>query len=214
MTQTERWRNRVVGQRLVDPHELEPHVLNWRRHPEDQRRALLAALGEVGWVQPVLVNRRTGRLIDGHLRVVLALDEGESVVPVTEVDLDEGEERLALATLDAISRMAVTDDGALVALLAQIDTEDDDLREFLADLDPEDDDLTALAQPVIPDVSREPPPERQLQLVLSVTAEQRDTITGAIERFVREWPLADDPPTPGEALAQICYQWWDLVHPE
>ena len=31
----------------------------------------------VGWVQQVLVNRRTGFVVDGHARVALALSRGE-----------------------------------------------------------------------------------------------------------------------------------------
>jgi hypothetical protein len=34
-------------------------------------------LDRVGWVQSVIVNRKTGRLVDGHLRVQLAVDAGE-----------------------------------------------------------------------------------------------------------------------------------------
>jgi hypothetical protein len=34
-----------------------------------QEAALAGILGQVGWVQQVLVNRRTGHVVDGHLRV-------------------------------------------------------------------------------------------------------------------------------------------------
>jgi hypothetical protein len=67
------WRNRIVGHADVAPEELEPNPRNWRSHPLDQQRALAGALGEVGWVAEVLVNRTTGHVVDGHLRIELAL---------------------------------------------------------------------------------------------------------------------------------------------
>jgi hypothetical protein len=40
-------------------------------------------LSEIGWVAEVLVNRTTGNVVDGHLRIELALDRQEPTVPVT-----------------------------------------------------------------------------------------------------------------------------------
>ena len=71
------WRNRITGHADVAPASLLPHPANWRRHPVRQQRALAGALGEVGWVAQVMVNRVTGHLVDGHLRLELALARGE-----------------------------------------------------------------------------------------------------------------------------------------
>lgn len=67
------WRNRIVGHADVPPAELVPNPRNWRSHPLEQQRALAGALAEVGWVAEVLVNRTTGHVVDGHLRIELAL---------------------------------------------------------------------------------------------------------------------------------------------
>ena len=83
------WRNRIVGSGEESPTALMPNPRNWRLHPPDQQRALAGQMNEVGWVAQVLVNRRTGRLVDGHLRVELALARNEPSVPVTYVDLSE-----------------------------------------------------------------------------------------------------------------------------
>jgi hypothetical protein len=122
-----------VGHGLVDALELIPNPANWRQHPGYQRAALAGALGEVGWVQQVIVNRTTGRLIDGHLRVELARERGEQV-PVTYVELTEAEERLVLATLDPLAGLAATDETALAELLAGIETQDQALDELLNEL--------------------------------------------------------------------------------
>jgi DNA modification methylase len=96
--------------------------------------ALEGALDEVGWVADVVVNRTTGRLVDGHLRVERAIARGEQTVPVTFVELTVVEERLVLATLDPLGAMAEADIGRLTELLAAVQPSDEALRVMLADL--------------------------------------------------------------------------------
>jgi hypothetical protein len=96
------WRNRIVGSGEEAPDQLLANPANRRIHPKAQQDALAGALDAVGWVQQVLVNRRTGFVVDGHARVALALSRGEATVPVLYVDLAPEEEALVLATLDPI----------------------------------------------------------------------------------------------------------------
>src|SRR5438128_1559091 len=103
------WRNRIVGTGEQAPDQLVANPRNWRTHPGPQRDALRGSLAEVGWVQQVLVNQRTGHVVDGHARVEEALSRKEPSVPVLYVDLDEAEEALVLATLDPIGAMAGRD---------------------------------------------------------------------------------------------------------
>lgn len=128
------WRNRIVGHADVDPRALIPHDENWRRHPAIQQRALMGALNEVGLVAGVTVNQTTGRLLDGHLRVELALTRGEASVPVTYVALSELEEAVVLATFDPLGAMAEADTERLAALLGGLQVEDAALRGMLAEL--------------------------------------------------------------------------------
>lgn len=127
------WQNRIVGQGEAEPADIMPNPLNWRAHPALQRSALMGVLGEIGWVQQVVVNKRTGNLIDGHLRVDLARAKGEKV-PVVYVDLSDDEEKLILATLDPLAALATTDEDALKALLAQVSTSDEDILALLTRL--------------------------------------------------------------------------------
>src|SRR6266852_7341837 len=115
------WQNRIVGHADVAPASLVPNPRNWRTHPDDQQRALAGALGDVGWVAEVLVNRTTGHVVDGHLRIELALARREPTVPVTYVELSEDEERLVLASLDPLAAMATAEQEQLAALLAGLD---------------------------------------------------------------------------------------------
>lgn len=127
------WRNRIVGQGVASPDELMPNPFNWRAHPALQRAALAGVLSEVGWVQQVVVNRTTGRLIDGHLRVDMARGRGEPV-PYVEVELTEDEEAMVLATLDPLSALATTDQDALDALLGRLGPQQGALADLLARL--------------------------------------------------------------------------------
>lgn len=128
------WRNRIVGHADVDPRTLIPHPENWRRHPAIQQRALAGALEEVGLVAGVTVNQTTGRLLDGHLRVELALARGEASVPVTYVALSELDEAVVLATFDPLGAMAEADGERLAALLGGLQVEDAALRGMLTEL--------------------------------------------------------------------------------
>jgi len=126
------FRNRITGSGTEDPQQLLAHPANWRLHPEHQQRALEGALREIGWTETVLVNERTAHVIDGHLRVELALRRDEPSVPVTYVDLDEAEERLVLATLDPMAGYAEADSDAARSLLAELRAGDADLQQYLA----------------------------------------------------------------------------------
>jgi hypothetical protein len=117
------WSTRIVGQGEEAPEQLLANPRNWRVHPKHQQDALQETLDRVGWVQSVIVNRVTGHVIDGHLRVGLAISKGEEAIPVSYVELDEEEERLVLATLDPLAGMAVTDEGALKGLLGDLEGE-------------------------------------------------------------------------------------------
>jgi len=66
---THDWQNKVVGWDTVPPEQLLAHPGNFRRHPAPQRDALRGSLDELDIIAPVLVNRLTGHLLDGHARV-------------------------------------------------------------------------------------------------------------------------------------------------
>jgi DNA modification methylase len=128
-------RSRMVGSpEDVDPRTLKANPLNFRQHPDEQRAVVNGSLRELGWLKPVLVNRTTGHIVDGHERVEDAIERGDSTVPVQYVELSDAEERLALAVLDPSSEMAVRDDEAVLRLLEEVATSDDGLQALLAQM--------------------------------------------------------------------------------
>lgn len=128
------WQNRVVGQGNADPHDLIAHPLNFRTHPKPQQDALAGAIGDLGWLVPVIVNQTTGHVLDGHLRVELALSRSEPSVPVTYVELPAELEAEALLTIDPIAALAQADAQHLDMLLREVVTGDAAVQKLLADL--------------------------------------------------------------------------------
>lgn len=127
-----RWKNRIVGHAQIDPRKVVPNDMNWRQHPALQQRTMGSILDRIGWVNDLLVNRRTGKLLDGHLRLSLALERGESTVPVKYVDLSEEEELDVLLNHDLVGTLAQADAAMLRTL-----------RDEVADAEHLTDELTA-----------------------------------------------------------------------
>ncbi len=203
-----RWKSRIVGEGEERVKDLakRAHPLNWRKHPGLQAEALEKVLDRVGWVQRVIVNRRTGRLLDGHLRVELAKRRGEESVPVLYVDLDEEEERLILATLDPLSALAEAEVEALREVLEGIELEDalvDALAEAVPELaeepvsEAQDEKYTSLGEGPIYEPSGEAPPLGELYddsktqelheriQAADVPEEVRPLLEAAAHRFTR-----------------------------
>ena len=103
------WASRIVGHADVPPDQLLAHPDNVKIHPQLQQEALEQALDALGWIAPVIVNQRTGHMVDGHARTIVALRRNEPTVPVDYVDLTPEEEALALLTFDPIGALAATD---------------------------------------------------------------------------------------------------------
>ena len=129
--------NRIVHYGEKPASDFTVNAKNWRQHPAEQKTALNASLSSIGWVGPVVENRRTGRLIDGHERLDQALACGpDTLIPFIQIDVDETEEDVILASFDAITQLAVADAEALQALLdslqdAPLIAADDGLRGVL-----------------------------------------------------------------------------------
>ena len=137
--------NRIIGHGEEQVDQLLANPLNFRLHPDNQQQALAGAIDDIGFIRSVTVNQRTGRVVDGHLRVTLAARSGVETLPVEYVDLDEAEEAQALLSLDPIAAMAGTDKDRLEELLESVQSEDERVQEMLDEIRREngllDDDL-------------------------------------------------------------------------
>ena len=114
--------DRIVELRRVRAGDLIPHPGNHRRHPEAQRRALRAALEQVGMASAVLAREDDeGRLhiVDGHLRQEEV--DPDEILPVLVLDVTAEEADILLVTVDAITGLAELDLDALGELAAPLD---------------------------------------------------------------------------------------------
>jgi len=126
------WANRILGHGEESPENLLANPANWRIHSKTQQDALGTVLEQVGLVQSVIVNQRSGFVVDGHLRIALAMRSGQKTIPVTYVDLSADEEAIVLASLDSITAMAVPDVDKLAELVQSVETEDESILAMLA----------------------------------------------------------------------------------
>lgn len=125
------WGNRIVGHGTSPASSFMANPLNWRTHGPAQEAVLTGLLNDVGFVAPVVINRRSDpgfgqhrneeTMLDGHLRVTAALARGDDTpVPWVMVDLDPEEERRVLLQLDPIGGLAGRDEAVLAPLVEQV----------------------------------------------------------------------------------------------
>lgn len=126
------WGSRIVGHGMVRVSDLLFNPQNFRTHGPVQEGQLSSVLHDVGFVQGVIINKRTSprwgqhrgeeALIDGHLRAKAALSaRGDDYeLPATYVDLEPEEERRVLATFDPIGALAGADTDVLTELAEEV----------------------------------------------------------------------------------------------
>ena len=126
------WRSRIVGLEQHKPSEIADHPQQWRTHPEAQRAALLAQIGEIGVTRPLIIfySEELGQLAttDGHLRKSL---DPNFEWPCLRLDVNDDEARQDLLFGDPLAAMAGADADVLAQLLAQIETDDAALQAVL-----------------------------------------------------------------------------------
>lgn len=189
------WRSRITGHGKADPRTLLAHPLNWRLHPEPQQRAMRDAIERLGVIQAVIVNKTTGHLIDGHMRVQLALDNNEPAVDVIYVELNREEENLALTILNPMADLAATDPEKLARLLEAIPRETGPMDSLLAELEQQA--SASLVREVTKEGSRSTNVRASSPVTRVVLANHDVAI---VERAIAATGLLNR----GEALLQLC----------
>jgi hypothetical protein len=106
---------------LVPLAGLRPHPRNYRRHPPAQLDHLEASLREYG-VLPTTVIARDGTILGGHGVWETAERLGLDAIPATRLDLDPDEPAALklMAALNFLDRLALDDEAALAAILAEV----------------------------------------------------------------------------------------------
>ena len=117
----------------VDPAELTPADYNPRSISEHQAEALKRSLDRWGFVEPIVANKRTGRIVGGHQRLDGALALALPKVPVHWIDVDESSEKALNIALNKIS--GDWDEDLLGKLLADLERDGQDLEDLGFDAD-------------------------------------------------------------------------------
>ena len=128
----------------VNPAKLVPADYNPRTISEHQAAALKRSIDRWGFVEPVVANKRTGRIVGGHQRIDAALALAVATVPVHWIDVDEASEKALNIALNKISGQ--WDEDLLGRLLSELEQGGQDLE----DLGFDPDELQALIDETAP----------------------------------------------------------------
>lgn len=138
---------------------------NPRKCSDHDMEALRRSLRFFGTVEPIVVNRRSGRVVGGHQRIRAAEAEGIDTLPVVHVDLDDPSEKQLNLALNRIHGEFDLD--KLAALLSDLELAgadlaftgftDDEIRDLIHGGDVPADGLTD------PDLVPEPPDDPMTQ---------------------------------------------------
>jgi len=198
--------NRIVGSGEESLDQIQFNPRNWRVHPLNQQNALKGVLEEVGWVQEVIINKRTGNLVDGHLRCQLAAREGAKTIPVKYVDLSEEEEALVLSTLDPIAAMAATDRAKLDDLMRGIQSDNEQVQALVKEIAEKEnlliDGKDGFDFSALPDEDRAP--FRQMTFTLHDSQFEQVTEAMRVSKGMGTFEGSLNENSNGNALARIC----------
>lgn len=139
------WKRSIVryGETSVD--QLLSNPENFKIHSIYQQAAVEGSLNEIGWIDEITINLRTHpdfeshqinveTMVDGHLRVILAMRLGEKTVPAKWVDLSPEEELKAMLYKAKTADMAGYDAEKLKAALERVNSPNKALQNMMNEL--------------------------------------------------------------------------------
>ena len=116
---------------------------NPRVHGDRNQKLIAKSLDEFGQVEPLVVQRKTNRVIAGHGRIVALKERGDKEVDVVYVDVDDKQARKLGLLLNRTAETAEWDAVNLKALIDQAAEDDPDFN-LEEDFGFSDDELAAL----------------------------------------------------------------------
>lgn len=88
--------------------------------PEDaEYQKLRRSIEEFGYIEPIIWNERTGRVVGGHQRLKVLLEQGREDIEAVVIDLEEKDEKILNVLLNKVKGR--WDIGKLAELLQQLD---------------------------------------------------------------------------------------------
>lgn len=108
--------------RTLKAAELQAADYNPRKdlQPEDaEYKKLRRSIDEFGYIEPIIWNERTGRIVGGHQRLKVLVEKGVEDIETVVVDLDEKDEKILNVILNKVKGR--WDIGKLADLLQELD---------------------------------------------------------------------------------------------
>ncbi len=146
-------------------------------------RKLKASVERFGLVEPLVWNRRTGRLVGGHARLRIVQELGYQTVPVAVVDLDDDREKALNVVLNNPAAQGRYDSRKLAALLSELDG----LPAF-ADTGFDPSTLRSLTLEPAADIEPDPPADR-IEVTLITTAATFAAVEAELDALVARHEL-------------------------
>lgn len=105
--------------------ELKIDPSNARVHDERNRGSIRASLERFGQVEPIVVQKSSGRVIGGNGRVAVLREMGATEADVVELDIDDLNATALGIALNRTAELAAWDEGVLGKLLEELQTAPD-----------------------------------------------------------------------------------------
>lgn len=107
---------------------------NARRHPQKNLEAIKASLRHFGQVEPLVVQRSTGKVIGGNGRLTAMKELGWETIKVNYVDVDDAKAAALGIALNRTAELAEWDQESLADVLAGLDSGDQEINSILDEL--------------------------------------------------------------------------------
>ncbi len=128
---------------LVSVDSLNPNPKNPNKHPDSQIELLSKNIKYLGWRHPITVSKRSGFIVAGHGRLMVAKKLGVQIVPVDYQDFNSDADEMAVLVAD--NRLAELSE-----------TSEEDLKNILSELDGKIEiDLTGFSETEVEQLLRE-----------------------------------------------------------
>jgi hypothetical protein len=205
--------------KLVEPRNLRPNPMNPNTHPDSQLELMAKIIKVTGWRDPIAVSNRTGLIVRGHGRLMVAKMLEMEWVPVEYQDYEsEADEIADLAGDNRIQELNYIDPDLLKQLLVQLPDEStrlmtgfslDELEKFMGDHTGFLDDF--ISEPGS-DETDEPEPaggdpvpagEKYFKLPLLFPVSDRDFIIDVVSRYQVKHQMN----VSSEALLRLLMEW-------
>jgi hypothetical protein len=171
-----------VEYKRVKIDELHEDPANARIHPENNLADIRASLKEFGQVEPLVVQKSSGKVIGGNGRLKVMRDLGWTECDVAYVDVSPAKQIALGLALNRAGEQAQWDEQQLKTLIDELDGDVGELDQMLTDLEEEiikDEQKTELKK-----LDTKTPP-RMAWVLIGVPLVKYDSINADIERIAK-----------------------------